>query len=396
MFADYLTRGVKAGLAAGLVFGLFMAIVANPLVAYADEMNHAAEGHEHGHGDGGTPWEWGGSYQLEPGTYTYAFQEGPDPAMHLALLRTSEGGHESIHHTEGTAEALYGSHDSAAAVDGGDTLVATQETLYDLQFAESGETTFTLTVEEPGTYVLFTEHVPSEFDAALTSESGAPVEPAATEGASGHSHEAAGGHGDGGHHDTAVSTAVNKTVSVVSSGLWAILLGGVVFGIGYFFLEPAIPGTGAVKSYVLGAAGFITVSGAPWLALPPVSPGTQQSLAVSTRILLYGGMMVAGALTCLLAGVAYNRLRESNGRIVAAVGAVLPFGLLAVPAVLAPTNNVQGALSSDLRAGLTGLIVFGQLLLWLLLATTHAQLQSTSESQADISPSDPDSAVTAD
>jgi len=252
MLIDYIVRGVKAGLVAGVVFGLFMAIVANPVIAFADERNHAAgDSHEAGHG--------------------------------------GEGDH----------------------------------------------------------------------------------------------HEA--GHGGAGsdQQGAAVSTAVTKTVSVIASGLWAVLFGGVVFGAVYYFLEPAIPGTGKAKSYVLGAAGFVTISGAPWLVLPPTSPGAGQSLPTETRILLYGGMMVAGAFVCLLAGFAYNRARESNGRALASVAAALPFGLLAIPAVLAPTNTVQGALSPSLRSGIFGMIVFGQVLMWLLLAATHAQLQPTADSDSE-------------
>ncbi|SEL24720.1 CbtA family protein [Haloferax larsenii] len=305
MLAEYLTRGVKAGLVAGVVFGLFMAVVANPLVVYADEMNHAAAdvdgGHEHeseaahAHGDEGD----------------HAHEDG--------------SGHEHEDGSHGHEEA-------------------------------------------------------------------------------GHSHEAGGhtdegeSHADGGdgHHDTAVSMAVNKAVSVISGGLWAVLLGGAFFGIAFYFLEPAIPGAGAAKSYAMGLAGFVTVSGAPWLVLPPASPGAQQSLPVSTRIPLYAGMMVAGALTCLLAGYVYNRLRASNGRGVAIVGGILPFGLLAIPAVLAPTNTIQGALSPELRTGMTGLFVFGQVLVWLLLAATHAQLRSANTSQTDPSAASRGATLSAD
>jgi hypothetical protein len=262
MLAAHLTRGVKAGLVAGLVFGLFVAVVANPLVGYADGAGHAVED---GHGAG-------------------------------------EAGHDH---------------------------------------------------------------------------------------AGGHTSEA------GSHHDTVVSTAVTKAVSVASAGLWAVLLGGVFFGLVYYLFEPAIPGTGATKSYVLAGAGFVTVSGAPWLVLPPVTPGAEQSLAVATRLTLYGGMMAAGALSCLAAGYAYNRVGESRGRGPAVLVAVLPLALLAVPAVLAPTNTVQGGLSPALRAGLTGLTVFGQALLWLVLAATHARLQSGADA-AGFEASTPDTAVTAD
>jgi hypothetical protein len=195
-----------------------------------------------------------------------------------------------------------------------------------------------------------------------------------------HTHaDAADGHG----HGSAVSAAVNKTVSVVSSGLWAVLLGGVFFGGAFYFLEPVVPGTGATKSYVLGGAGFVTVSGAPWLVLPPVAPGAEQSLPASTRLLLYGGMMVAGALVCLLSGGVYNRVQESNGPLLAAVAGVAPLALLAIPVVLVPTNTVQGSLSPTLRTGLTGLFVFGQLLLWTLLATLHARFDSERAAAAE-------------
>ncbi|MGB9964681.1 CbtA family protein [Halobacterium hubeiense] len=233
MFAEYLTSGVKAGVVAGLVFGLFVAVAANPLVAYADEVNHGVE------------------------------------------------------------------------------------------------TT--------------------------------------------HDHAAESGHGDAGHHESAVSATVTDAVSVLSGWLWAVLLGGVVFGAGYYFLEPAIPGTGATKSYVLAFAGFVTVSGAPWLVLPPVAPGAEQSLSVDARLPLYAGMMVAGALTCLLSGYAYDRLSATRGVLPAAAAAAVPFGLLALAPVVAPTNAVHGALPAALGAGLTGLFVFGQLLLWVLLAAAHAR-----------------------
>ncbi|MBV0926082.1 CbtA family protein [Halomicroarcula limicola] len=267
MLAEYLTRGVKAGVVAGLVFGLFVAVAANPLVAHADAVNHAAGEPDHG-------------------------------------------------------------------VDA--------------------------------------EHHPDA-----------------------HGHGADGSEG-GGHHETAVSAAVAGVVSVLAGVAWAVALGGVFFGLAFYFLEPAIPGTGATKSYLLGAAGFVTVSGAPWLVLPPASPGAEQSLAVATRLPLYAGMMVAGAVACLLAGYAYNRLAESNGRILATLGASLSLCLLAVPAALAPANAVQGALSPALRNGLVGLFAFGQVVLWLILSVAHAQLRSGEPSGSDRSTTDSRPVVTAD
>jgi len=107
-------------------------------------------------------------------------------------------------------------------------------------------------------------------------------------------------------------------------------------------------------------------------------------------------MMVAGALVCALSGSIYNRLVESNGRVLATVGGLLPFGLLAIPALLAPTNTVEGVLSPELGAGLTGLFVFGQALVWLVLAAAHAQFTSTDRSGTQASTSSPGSGITAD
>jgi zinc transport system substrate-binding protein len=55
------------------------------------------------------------------GTYTYTFQEGPDPRMQLAVVTTDEGGDHGIHHVEETATALYGNSDTHTPVEDGGT-----------------------------------------------------------------------------------------------------------------------------------------------------------------------------------------------------------------------------------------------------------------------------------
>lgn len=156
------------------------------------EGDHHGEGdhEESDHGDTGeTPWEWAGLYHLDSGTYSYTFQEGPDPEMQLAVLTTDEGGDHGIHHVEETATQLYGSdHDVHTAAEDGGTLTASTETLYHLEFADSGETTFSLEIETEGHYVLFGQHVPAEFEAVLTDSSGLTVEPEVTEAAGDHNH----------------------------------------------------------------------------------------------------------------------------------------------------------------------------------------------------------------
>lgn len=196
----------------------------------------------------------------------------------------------------------------------------------------------------------------------------------------GYAEAVGGGHDDGGaDHDHAegggvVSLAVTETVSVLSGVLWGVLLGGVVFGAGFYLLEPILPGSGRLGSFLLAGMGFVSVSGAPWLALPP-RPGVEASLPAETRLALYGGMLVAGASLCLLALVAYDRLRP-RGRAVAAAAAGLALTPLAAAAALAPTPGGGSGLPSDLAAGLFGLTVFGQVLLWCCLAAVHASLRA--------------------
>ncbi len=205
------------------------------------------------------------------------------------------------------------------------------------------------------------------------------------DGLGGDAHAAAGDHGEAGHHhgaategghaESAVSAAVTRAVSVVSGVLWGVLLGGVVFGAGFYFLEPAIPGAGAAKSYLLAGAGFVTFSGAPWLVFPPRPPGVEAALSVDARLALYGGMMVAGALACLAAGWTYGRVREARGRAAATAAAAVSFVALSVPVTLAPANPVESALPADLTTGVTGLVVFGQVLLWVVLGAAHARFR---------------------
>jgi hypothetical protein len=192
----------------------------------------------------------------------------------------------------------------------------------------------------------------------------------------GHDHAAqAGGH----HGGEGLSTAVTHLVSVGGGVLWGLLLGAVVFGVVYYVLEPAIPGTGATKRYVLAAAGFVTVSGAPWLVLPPQPAGVEAALPTGTRLLWYGGMVAAGAAVCLFAGYAYNRLMARGaGRPTAALAALASFALLAVPVAVAPATAAAGDTPAGMVAAYRGFVVFGQATLWFVLASAHAWLDTPS------------------
>lgn len=179
---------------------------------------------------------------------------------------------------------------------------------------------------------------------------------------------------EAGHHEAASSSpeAVTGLLSMVGGTLFGILLGAVVLGVGFYFLEPAIPGTRGTKSYLLAAAGFITISGAPWLVLPPQPPGVDQALSTGPRIGLYGAMMVIGAVCCGLAGYVYIRLRGRHHIVVAACSALMPFVLLPVAVAVAPENSTSGPIPDRLAYLFRMITVFGQVGLWVVLASAHA------------------------
>ncbi|MDS0278738.1 CbtA family protein [Halomicroarcula sp. S1AR25-4] len=187
------------------------------------------------------------------------------------------------------------------------------------------------------------------------------------------------GHGGGG---PVVSELTTTLASVGGGVLWGLLFGVAVFGVGYYLLEPALPGTGATKRLALAGAGFLTVSGAPWLVLPPQPPGVEQALPTETRLAWYGGLMVVGALVAVACGLAYRRT-AGRPRVVTAAATLAPLALLAVPVVLAPANPVHGDVPAALVAAYRWTVVFGQALLWATLAAVHAWLGDPATTQVD-------------
>ncbi|SDG05861.1 CbtA family protein [Halorientalis regularis] len=198
----------------------------------------------------------------------------------------------------------------------------------------------------------------------------------ASDGSGGH-HAGEGGHGHGGHESASGVLGVVSAplISVAGGVFWGLLLGVVTFGLAFYFLEPAIPGTGAIKSAIAAAGGFVTVSGAPWLVLPPQPPGVEQALSTDARLWLYAGMMLAGLSACLLAGYAYTRLRD-RGRGHALAGAAVPFCLLVGLAFVLPANPTTQSLPAAFVAAFRAQVLFGQAIVWTLLAGTHAWLSA--------------------
>lgn len=176
--------------------------------------------------------------------------------------------------------------------------------------------------------------------------------------------------------NSVVDSTLGKLTSIVGGVFFGVLLGGIVFGAAFYFLEPVIPGTGWLQSYVLAAAGFITVSGAPWLGFPPQPPGMTQPLPTGVRMTWYLLIMVAGAMACGLSGAIYNRFHVQYSRIAAGLGALVPSSLVVVVAALSPANPTAGPLPDSLATMFLVTTIGGQIGLWFVLASVHAWFHS--------------------
>jgi G3E family GTPase len=119
------------------------------------------------------PFEWSGVYRLDRGVYCWVMQEGPDPAMAVALLPLAEATPEA--RDAATMVAVLAFSDVASEVrPHGVVLPGKQAANLRL---DGPVTRFEFRVGRPGAYALFTEHHPEEFNARLESPSGEVVTP---------------------------------------------------------------------------------------------------------------------------------------------------------------------------------------------------------------------------
>jgi G3E family GTPase len=121
------------------------------------------------------PFEWAGLYRLEPGTYTLRLAPGPDPTIDLVL--GGPGAEEAEVYDAWKREGIL-LYSDAPAPHGGEALTPGEQ-LYRLTVDASAGCTQTMQISEAGTYALFTQHLPEEFDLRLEGANGAPVSPVA-------------------------------------------------------------------------------------------------------------------------------------------------------------------------------------------------------------------------
>jgi len=109
------------------------------------------------------PFEWGGVFALEAGDYALVMQEGPDPAMKLALLSAPNGLASSVE----DAVWCFSEREPATVtgpIEPGKRLLEA--------VLPGGEVRFPIRITQAGDYALFTEHHPDEFRAELRGTAG--------------------------------------------------------------------------------------------------------------------------------------------------------------------------------------------------------------------------------
>ena len=108
------------------------------------------------------PFEWAGFYTLQAGEYQLPLAAGPDPEIDLVLAGPGMERNDAFEQWKQKCIMLY-SGEAADASKG----IKAGEILYRLAVDEQVGAVATLTIETPGTYILFTQHLPEEFNLQL-------------------------------------------------------------------------------------------------------------------------------------------------------------------------------------------------------------------------------------
>lgn len=115
------------------------------------------------------PFEWAGIYHLTSETHQLALQVGPDPSINLALFPIQEATADALEAMKMNAVLRFS--EDGKKCQAGQAIQASSPALYTLQL-NNQPATFPVTVGQPGLYVLYTQHLPSEFQLELCCANG--------------------------------------------------------------------------------------------------------------------------------------------------------------------------------------------------------------------------------
>jgi len=110
------------------------------------------------------PFEWGGVYELEAGSYEFVMNDGPDPAMGVAVIPVKAANYEALEAVQMEAVLTFSADETAVLPDG---VLTPGLDLFALDLRSTGEKRFRVQIPAAGHYAFFTEHHPDEFTASL-------------------------------------------------------------------------------------------------------------------------------------------------------------------------------------------------------------------------------------
>jgi G3E family GTPase len=119
------------------------------------------------------PFEGASAYALSAGQYTLTLDPGPDLSLDLYLLPLPE---PTL--LQSAAEQVF-RHFSEVGLSLSNGQALQPERLLSLQLDDEACSSFSLAIEQAGTYALYSQHLPEEFNLRLTRQDGAQVTPLA-------------------------------------------------------------------------------------------------------------------------------------------------------------------------------------------------------------------------
>ncbi|WP_078120843.1 CobW family GTP-binding protein [Thiosocius teredinicola] len=132
------------------------------------------------------PFEWAGQYELSPGRYRLELKPGPDPTIDLVLGGPGLEDNAIFDAWKRNSIVLYSSDPTFVNAA---TPMTPGDTLYRLPVDEQTGAAVEIDIEVAGRYVLFTQHLPEEFDLQLVREGDIEQPVEAFEYASPHEHD---------------------------------------------------------------------------------------------------------------------------------------------------------------------------------------------------------------
>lgn len=121
----------------------------------------------HAHSDSAQSYEWAGLFDLNKTIYTWSFSKVDskyaDEKMKMLILKTSDNSADGIEKLEKKANEIFTNSKAISKKDL--SVLKKTNTLYEITFNNNIEKTqVSIDINKKGTYVIFTQHLPTEFE----------------------------------------------------------------------------------------------------------------------------------------------------------------------------------------------------------------------------------------